>query len=204
MTLRAFTIKHDKTPERPILRKSGIWPALTGEAPSAASTHIDLPTAPTAVEDASPAPESTPALAAALEAIEGAHQELQERMRFLEAEYQLKCASTLARIISAAAPAICEAAARDAIAAIFDKEPTRPSQDLLTIAASADLMAVIREECRERSNAIDIQEDGSLPPGSFRCRWAGGGLESDVGTALLAIVEALTNPMKLDAKDVAL
>lgn len=194
MTLRAFKIKTHAEAGQRTLSRSGVWRSLEGPRPSETETPTAVQEAHDAFEAGALPPTPPPEWAAALDAIEGVHQDLQERMRTLEAEYRIKCASTIARIVSVAAPSICERAARDAISSIFDAECVEPGQRLLEITAAPDIMAIIRDECLRRSHAIKIEEDSALPPGSFRCHWPGGGLECDVGRSLFAIVEALSSP----------
>lgn len=139
-----------------------------------------------------PAPHHSQALADAITAIEAARIELQAQTEALEAHYRRECASTLAALISAAAPAISEAAAKDAIASVFREERGDAQPADIAFVAAPDLFEIVRDECARRSPPVNVDVDERLEPGALRIRWNGGGLDCDVGRSLFAIVEFLS------------
>lgn len=131
-------------------------------------------------------------LGAALDAIGRAQREIEERMNALDSSYRRQCAATLARIISAAAPAICETAAQSAIARIFNDAVGDAPRAELTLTVSQDIHDVI-QGARGGDLPAAIAIDADLPPGSLQARWRDGGLDCDVGRSLFAIVEFLNS-----------
>lgn len=127
---------------------------------------------------------------AALAALHAARQEIDSRIATLEAQYRRQCAATLAEIISAAAPSICEAAARDAIAGIFTDAAGAPELPELTLRASPDILDAIKSGV-PHDLAATLTIDAELAPGTLTARWRDGGLDCDVGRSLFAIVEFL-------------
>lgn len=127
---------------------------------------------------------------AALSALLAARAEIDRRAATLEAHYRRQCAATLAEIISAAAPSICEAAARDAIAGIFNDAAGAEVFPELTLRASPDVVEAIKGDVRRDVSAI-LTIDAALQPGTIEARWREGGLDCDVGRSLFAIVEFL-------------
>ncbi|MDZ7628411.1 MAG: hypothetical protein U5J99_08425 [Parvularculaceae bacterium] len=124
---------------------------------------------------------------AALAALVAAKQEIDARVATLEARYRQRCAATLAEIISAAAPAICEAAAREAIAGVFNGAAAPPA---LVLRASPDVLDAIKGAVTETLSTSLTIDDG-LAPGTVQARWGDGGLDCHVGQSLFAIVEFL-------------
>jgi hypothetical protein len=127
---------------------------------------------------------------AALTALLAARDQIDRRTNALEAQYRQQCAATLAEIIGAAAPSICEAAARNAIASIFSDAAGAAALPDLTLRASPDVFDAIKGEVPP-VHADVFSIDPALAPGTIEARWLEGGLDCDVGRSLFAIVEFL-------------
>lgn len=200
MTLRAFSIQSRSSAGARGFRKIDLWRPLAEESESARAAETS---AAGGEVEADAAPPQSQALAEAIAAIDAARVDLQSQSAALEAHYRRECASTLAALISAAAPAISEAAAKDAIASVFREERGDMQPADLTFVAAPDLHEIVREACARRSPPVSITIDESLEPGALRIRWNGGGLDCDVGRSLFAIVEflsALSNSSQEDAR----
>jgi hypothetical protein len=192
MTLRTLTIQRFDDTSAGAQRQPSLWPALSEVVTSESSLMNEQESTATAADDADRALPTSSRISEALAAIEAARVELQSRTQALEAHYRQECAATLARLINAAAPSICEAAARDAIAGVFAEERGETATELFSIVASPDVVDVIRGMCAGRSDVPDILVEETMDPGTLEIRWAGGGLDCDVGRSLFAITEFLT------------
>ena len=168
--------------------RTAILPAINGapaRGPDATPAPSDFETGYAAGVEAKSGEVGT-----ALAALDAARREIESRIAILEAQYRRQCAATLAEIISAAAPAICEAAARGAIAEIFDSAPGAAAPPELTLRASPDILEAIKGEVDPAQAALFTIDD-ALAPGSLEAHWRDGGLDCDVGRSLFAIVEFL-------------
>lgn len=167
-------------------RESGLW------APLGVKTHTTLATAAAAQEAAykqgfqAGFQAKSEELAATLDVLAGAKTDLERQAGALEALYRKRCAATLAQIIAAAAPAICEAAAREAITEVFSHAGGDAPRLSLSLLASSDIHAAISLQA-----PVDLIIDDSLAPGTLIARWNEGGFDCDVGKSLFAIVDLL-------------
>ncbi len=126
----------------------------------------------------------------ALAALLAARADLDRCTAALEAQFRRQCAATLAEIISAAAPSICAAAAREAIAGIFGHAAGPATFSELKLRASPDILEAIKDAVSPHQSAYFTMDD-TLAPGTLEARWSDGGLDCDVGRSLFAIVEIL-------------
>jgi len=167
-------------------REGGLWAPLGDNAHAAFATAAAAHEA--AYEEGFRAGHQAKAeeLAATLDALAGAKTDLERQAGALEALYRKRCAATLAQIIAAAAPAICETAAREAISEVFSNSGGDAPRLSLSLLASSDIHAAVGPEA-----PVDLIIDDSLAPGTLMARWNDGGLDCDVGKSLFAIVAFL-------------
>lgn len=130
-------------------------------------------------------------LTGVFEAVETARHELEKRLSTLESAYRARCASVLAEIISAAAPAVTEASARMAVAGIIEESLGDGVSGAVTLTCASDIFELLQRACAEAATAVELSADPDLPPGALKARWSGGGMDCDVGRSLFAIVEFL-------------
>jgi hypothetical protein len=196
MTLNAFSVRSDRLQNAPVAcRQADLWRPFAAAADDETAEPSAL-----APEEEATAPEATSLVSTALLGLEEMRKELEARMDRLEGRYRHECASSLAQIISAAAPSISEAAARDAIAAVFAEERKSVRAEILSFVVSPDLHDVVQSERLRRSIDLPVEVDESLEPGAMRIRWPGGGLDCDVGRSLFAIVDFLSSQPQTEQK----
>jgi flagellar biosynthesis/type III secretory pathway protein FliH len=176
--------------EPPAAATFGVWSSLEEDlqAPEVGDDAGDLTAYQKGFEAG--ARSKAGAIDAALAALDRAHQDLKERMASLDGVYREQSASTLAQIISAAAPAISEAAAKSAIIQIFDDADDESAHPDLSIRVSPDIFDAI-SEAKNGPAPYCLMRDDSLEAGTVRARWRDGSLECDVGRSLFRIVEFL-------------
>ncbi len=194
MTLSAFKFEIMAAEPHAPLPSKALWTSLNQDpAPQlvAKATVID-----NGYEDGfrAGAQEREAELSAALAELRRAKVAIDSRADTLETHYRAKCSQTLAQIISAAAPAICEAAARAAITQIFD-DAAGSAPPSLSLALSPDLHAAFGDDA---GGEFAIDQD--LAPGTLVARWRDGGLDCEVGRSLFAIVDFL-NSQASDANE---
>lgn len=172
------------TPER---RPGGFWSPLSEAARAPAAEA--LPANPYDEGFKAGLLAKTEEVEGALIALRDARERLEARNEALDIEYRRQCATTLAQIISAAAPAICEAAAHSSIAQIFDGAAARAE---LTLRASVDVADKIAE-LLPGAASYHLAPDADLAPGTIEAQWKDGGVNCDLGRSLFAIVEFLNS-----------
>ncbi len=187
MTLRSVRLERVSPAVAQCARPADLWRPLD-EGPQAPCA---MPDVPGTIALCSGAAAETGRTAAALDALEQARSELLQRIESLEAQYRKRCVAMLAQIVSAAAPAICEAAARGAIGRIFDDETGAVPLSEIEMTAAPDIFEALHEACLQRSPPLNLAADERLEPGALRMRWKDGGLDCDVGRSLFAIVDFL-------------
>lgn len=188
--------------------------AFTSRGPSGGSTDLSPRQTPLwrrlaireggdILEELEPAPQvgnagspTTETFTAALASLEAARAEIELRTHQLERHFRNESAAMLARIVNAAAPSICEAGARDAIAMIFSEERMELGEEVVSIVVSPDIFNLVQAECAQRSITPPLNVDETLEAGAIRIRWSGGGLDCDIGHSLFAIVELLTSTLQ--------
>lgn len=189
MTLRAFSVCRVRARSgADSFRQVDLWRPLAASTGDILPDKVELMS-----EETGAATQDSELLSEALIGLEKARNELAGRMESFEERFRQECASTLAQIISAAAPSICEAAAKDAIAAIFTDEREEMRAEVISFVASPDIYGVVQAECDRRSIETLIKIDEELEPGAIRVRWPGGGFECDVGRSLFSIVEFISS-----------
>lgn len=189
MKLSAFSVEEDRARVgADAFRPADLW------RPLAAKRGDDLPeAAEPARQEKKPEAQEAKLTSEALANLESARKDLEMQMERLESRFRRECASSLAQIVSAAAPSICEAAAKDAIAAVFTEERKDVRADVVSFLISPDIYEAVEAERNRRFVDLPVTIDESLKPGSVRIRWSGGGLDCDVGRSLFAIVEFLSS-----------
>lgn len=190
MTLRAAGFRRADASQEPQRPAISLWTPFDAEEkhPAAEAASSDEPGAH--LEQAT-LREREAELAAAIAALARAKTDIESRAAALDAHYRACCAKTLAQIIAAAAPAICETAARTAIARVFDETARTAAPPSLTLASSADIFAALGGDA-----AATLLMDDTLAPGTLVARWRDGGLDCDVGRSLFAIVDFLNAQTK--------
>jgi hypothetical protein len=196
MTLHAFTNCDESGRTAEIgRRQTSLW------RPLAMKDSPDIPekTEPAPQEEGACSP-TNKTLTDALTSLEAARAEIELRTHQLEQHFRNESTAMLARIVSAAAPSICEAAARDAIAMIFNEARMGLGEEVVSIVVSPDLFDLVQMECAQRSVTPPVDVDQTLEAGAMRVRCPGGGLDCDIGHSLFAIVEFLSSPTQTEGQ----
>jgi hypothetical protein len=139
-------------------------------------------------------------LAAAFAALDECRRKLDEDAAVLEAYYRRQFTETLASIITAAAPTICEASARAELKKLFEPGTPPAEREQLSFAASPDLFERLKDSLPDEAARGAFIADPDLEPGKFIARWPGGGFDCDAASSLFAIVRIL-DPEADNAKE---
>jgi len=205
MTLRSVKLQRDPLNSAPVVRPTDLWRPLENSTPAGnakpeKSSNPVTPLLGSLGEEAA----RTEKLQNALDVLTQATNEIHRQIGEMEAHYLRKCAGTVAQIISAAAPAICEAAAQAAIARVLDEAAGSSAIAEVSIKVAPDLYETLREACEQRALPMSLHSDEGLAPGALQVRWREGGLDCDLGRSLFAIVDFLNSQLKLTNEEDAL
>jgi len=197
MTLRSVKLQRDPLNSAPVVRPTDLWRPLENSSPAGnakleKSSNPVTPLLGSLDEEAARAGK----LQNALDALSQATNEIHRQLGEMESHYLRKCAGTVAQIISAAAPAICEAAAQAAIARVLDEAAGSSAIAEVSITVAPDLYDTLREACDRYVFPMNFLSDERLAPGAMRVRWRDGGLDCDLGRSLFAIVDFLNSTLK--------
>lgn len=131
--------------------------------------------------------------AEAIERLASAIRALGEERADLDRRYRSEAASFISKVLSAVTPRLSMAAALDALVTLNSTQSALDQQKALRLRAHPSFCEEMRRAVKSTSPdfTAEFESDESIPYGSLKASWRGGGMELETASAIDAIIAEL-------------